>query len=248
MTRLFVKAALATGTTLELGPEQAHYARRVMRLGAGDQVSVFNGVDGEWLALIEGTGKGRCTLRLAGQTRPQVPEPGPWLAFAPLKKTAMDFVAVKATELGVSRLMAVFTRNTAVRRVNVERLGANAREAAEQCGRLTVPEVAEAAGLEDLAAAWPEGRRLFLAVRGAPPIADILAGHGAGDCGFLVGPEGGFTPSELDVLGDLPFVSAVGLGPRVLRAETLALAALACLQALAGDWRGDGTDPHEHDL
>ncbi len=248
MSRLFVKAALAEGTSLELGPDQAHYARHVMRLGAGDTIFVFNGVDGEWRALIEDAGKGRCTLRLAGQTRPQVPEPGPWLAFAPLKKTAMDFVAVKATELGVSRLMPVFTLNTAATRVNVERLGANACEAAEQCGRLTVPEVADAVPLEELAAAWPEGRRLFLAARDAPPIADILAWQGAGDCGFLVGPEGGFAPSELDAMRDKPFVSAVGLGPRVLRAETAALAALACLQALAGDWRGDGTDPHEHHL
>ena len=243
MTRLFVKAALATGTTLELGPDQAHYARRVMRLGAGDEVSLFNGVDGEWRALIEDTGKGRCTLRVAGQTRPQVPEPGPWLAFAPLKKTAMDFVAVKATELGVSRLLPVFTRNTAATRVNVERLGANACEAAEQCGRLTVPEVADAVALEDLAAAWPEGRRLYLAARHASPIAEVLARQGAGDLGFLVGPEGGFAPTELDAIGDLPFVSAVGLGPRVMRAETAALAALACLQALAGDWRDQSGGP-----
>ena len=150
MARLFIKAALATGTSLELRPNQAHYARHVMRLGTGDEVSLFNGLDGEWLALIEGTDKGRCTLHVSGRTRPQAAEPGPWLAFAPLKKTAMDFVAVKATELGVSRLMPVFTQNTAATRVNVERLRANAWEAAEQCGRLTVPEVAEPAGLEGL--------------------------------------------------------------------------------------------------
>lgn len=243
MSRLYVEADLGEGTKLELGPDQAHYARRVMRLGAGDAIFVFNGRDGEWRALIDGGGKGRCILRIAEQSRPQAPEPGPWLAFAPLKKTAMDFVAIKATELGVSRLMAVFTRNTAAARVNVERLSANAREAAEQCGRLTVPEVAEGTGLEDFCAAWPQTRRLYLASPDAPPIAEVLARDGACDSGFLVGPEGGFTLSELDVLGDLPFVSAVGLGPRILRAETAALAALTCLQALAGDWRSHRDGP-----
>lgn len=216
MSRLFVKAALAEGTSLELGPDQANHARRVMRLGMrlglGDTIVVFNGVDGEWRALIEGTAKGRCTLRLDSRIRPQAPEPGPWLAFAALKKTAMDFVAVKATELGVSRL-------------------------------LPVPEVADAVPLEDLCAAWPEGRRLYLAAREAPPIAEVLARHGGGEAGFLAGPEGGFAPSELDAMGDLPFVSVVGLGPRILRAETAALADLACLQALAGDWRGSSDGP-----
>ena len=248
MAKLYVEADLAEGASLELGPDQAHYARRVMRLDRGDAVALFNGRDGEWRALIEGSAKGRCILSLAEQTRPQALEPGPWLAFAPLKKTAMDFLAVKATELGVSRLLPVFTQNTQAARVNVERLTANAREAAEQCGRLTVPRVAEPAALEELTAAWPGSRRLYLASRRAPPIAEALARLRSGDRGVLVGPEGGFAPSELDAIGDLPFVSAVALGPRVLRAETAALAALSCLQALAGDWRGDGTDPHGHDL
>ena len=243
MARLYVEADLGEGTRLELGPGQAHYVRNVMRLGAGDAMVVFNGRDGEWRVLIEGAPKERCAVRVAEQTRSQAPEPGPWLAFAALKKTAMDFVAVKATELGAARLLPVFTQNTASKRVNVERLTANAREAAEQCGRLTVPEVADGARLADFCAAWPRTRRLYLASPEAPPIAGVLAEHGLGESGFLVGPEGGFAPSELDVLGDLPFVSAVGLGPRVLRAETAALAALTCLQALAGDWRGHRDGP-----
>ena len=242
--RLFVDAALGPGAEVGLDAGQAHYLDRVMRLAPGDAVFVFNGRDGEWRARLEDTGKKRRALAIERQTRRQAAEPGPWLAFAPLKKTPMDFVAVKATELGASRLLPVFTRLTAARRVATARLRANAREAAEQCGRLSVPEVAEPVALEDLIAAWPAGRRLLVPDEsgGGVPLAQALAAAADGDHAFLIGPEGGLIPDELDALRKLPFVTAVGLGPRILRADTAALAALACWQALAGDWH-DGPPP-----
>jgi 16S rRNA (uracil1498-N3)-methyltransferase len=236
--RLFVDAALGAGAEVGLDAGQAHYLVRVMRLGPGDAVLVFNGRDGEWQAHINDTGTKRQALAIDSQTRRQAAEPGPWLAFAPLKKTPMDFVAVKATELGVSRLLPVFTQLTAARRVATARLRANAREAAEQCGRLSVPEVAGPVDLEALIAAWPGERRLLVPDEsgGGVPLAQVLAKATDGDHAFLIGPEGGFAPDELDALRKLPFVTAVGLGPRILRAETAALAALACWQALVGDW------------
>ena len=238
--RLFVDAALGPGGGVGLDAGQAHYLERVMRLGPGDAVLVFNGRDGEWRAHLEDNGRKRRALAIERQTRPQAAEPGPWLAFAPLKKTPMDFVAIKATELGAARLLPVFTRLTAARRVATARLRANAREAAEQCGRLSVPEVAEPVALEALLAAWPGGRRLLVPDEsgGGIPLAEALSG----DHAFLIGPEGGWAPDELDALRKLPFVTAVGLGPRILRADTAALAALACWQGLVGDWH----EPPQH--
>jgi 16S rRNA (uracil1498-N3)-methyltransferase len=239
-TRLFIDAPLAEGTAAELSADQARYLGAVLRLGAGDPVAVFNARDGEWRARIEHLKKGKGTLVVEARWRAPAAEPGPWLAFAPLKKTPMDFVAEKATELGVARLLPVLSANTAVGRVNVERLSANAREAAEQCGRLSVPVVDAPVDFGTLLASWPPRRRLLVMdeTGEGPPIAEVLTGVKAGqDLGVLVGPEGGFAASELDALADLPFVSRVGLGPRILRAETAALAALACLQAWAGDWR-----------
>ncbi len=203
----------------------------------------FNGRDGEWRAVIAGAARHAVTLRCETQTRPQRAEPDVWLAFAPLKKTPMDFLIGKATELGASRLLPVFTRHTAAERVKIERLRAQAVEAAEQCERLSVPEVAEAMALERLLAAWPAGRRLLVLdeTGGGRPIATVLA-DGRGDGappphGILVGPEGGFAIAELDAMRKLAFVTPVGVGPRILRAETAALAALSCWQALVGDWR-----------
>jgi 16S rRNA (uracil1498-N3)-methyltransferase len=163
-----------------------------------------------------------------------------------VKRAPIDAIAAKATELGVSALWPVFTRHTAVNRVNVQRLHANAVEAAEQCGRLTVPDVKEPRSLADVLADWPSGRVLMVCdeTGAAPPVADALSGRREPRWAVLTGPEGGFAESELDALGKLPFVTRVGLGPRVLRADTAAIAALACFQALAGDWRAsDGTRP-----
>lgn len=242
--RLFVEAGLAAGAEVVLAAGHAHYLVNVMRLGRGDAVLVFNGRDGEWQAEIADAGRRAGRLAVVAETRPQASEPGPWLAFAPLKKAAMDMVVEKATELGAARLIPVLTANTASQRINGARLRAQAVESAEQCGRLTVPEVAEAVALARLLQSWPPRRRLLLLdeTGGGRPLAQALAAApGADGDGFLVGPEGGFRRSELDAIRELPFAVAVGMGPRILRAETAAVAALACWQAAIGD--GDRRPP-----
>ena len=247
-TRLFVEDGLAEGASVGLGATQAHYFLHVLRLQSGDRVALFNGRDGEWLARIDGFGRGWCSLTVNRRRRSQTAEPDLWLLFAPIKRARVDFLVQKATELGVSGLWPVFTRHTQMSRVNTERLSANAMEAAEQCERLSVPAIFEPAAFDDVIERWPEDRRLLSCEeRGtAPPVADVLARE-AGKIGaeggagvpwaVLIGPEGGFARSELDALHDLAFVTAVSLGPRILRAETAALAALTCWQAMLGDWR-----------
>ncbi len=235
--RLYVEAPLAAGASFEASADQAHYLVNVMRLGAGAKVLLFNGHDGEWQATVTTPAKRRVSFVLAGQTRAQAPDPDLWLAFAPVKR--QEFLVEKASELGVAALLPVFTRHTDLKRVNLGRLNANAREAAEQCWRLTLPAIHEPVSFTAFLAAWPAGRRLYFLdeTGGGTPIAAALAGESAAmPTGFLTGPEGGFAESELDALRQLPFATAVGLGPRVLRAETAALAALACWQALLGDW------------
>jgi 16S rRNA (uracil1498-N3)-methyltransferase len=240
--RLYVEAPLEAGQVLGLDPAKAHYLGTVMRLAAGAEIGLFNGRDGEWRARIDGVGRGWCSLAVAERIRPQLASPDLWLAFAPIKRARIDFVAAKATELGVAALRPVITRHTAVERVNVERLRANAIEAAEQCERLDVPEVAAPVALDALIETWPAGRRLMLCDESgaAPPVAAALApfaGKPPAPWAVLAGPEGGFARSELDALKKREFVTAVSLGPRTLRADTAALAALSCWQALIGDWR-----------
>jgi 16S rRNA (uracil1498-N3)-methyltransferase len=239
--RLYVDAPLAAAGVVGTSPGQAHYLRTVLRLGPGDPVALFNGRDGEWLARIDGFGKGWASLTVAARRRPQAREPDLWLVFAPIKRARIDFLAQKATELGVSALWPVFTEHTEVGRVNEERLLANAVEAAEQSERLTVPVVFPAISLGQVLARWPPERRLLVCAEAGPatPIAEALPAGAAPETPWavLTGPEGGLTASELDALGKLPSVRLVGLGPRVLRADTAALAALACWQALIGDWR-----------
>lgn len=240
--RLFIDAALTESGIVELDADRAHYLRNVLRLERGDAVSVFNGRDGEWRATIEVAGKRHARLMVGTPVRPQESEPDLWLAFAPIKRARIDFIAEKATELGVSALLPVFTRYTAMTRVNVERLQANAMEAAEQTERLSVPQVREPVTLEKLLQTWPGDRRLLIADEsgGGEPIGAALGGLSAAErkapWAILIGPEGGFHRDELDLLRKLDFVTAVGLGPRILRADTAALAALSCWQALAGDW------------
>jgi 16S rRNA (uracil1498-N3)-methyltransferase len=238
--RLFVAAALSLGAVVPLRPDQAHYASKVMRLGSGDGVLLFNGRDGEWRARICSLGRKGGEATAEAQTRMQVPETGVWLLFSPLKKTALDFAIEKATELGIAVLQPVLTRRTAAERVNLARLRAHAIEAAEQCERLTVPEVRPMLTLERALGGWNAARRLYVAdeTGGGAPAADAFSGTDpAGPVAFLVGPEGGFERSELDALARLPFVTRITLGPRILRTETAALAALACWQALVGDGR-----------
>lgn len=243
-TRLFVDSPLAEGQSVGLDHERAHFLRHVLRLDRGDSVAVFNGRDGEWRAVIDGFGKGWCSLTVAEQRRQQDTTPDLWLLFAPLKKGRIDFVAEKATEMGISRLWPVFTRRTDPNRVNSDRLRANAVEAAEQCERLSVPEMGEALPLDRVLAGWPADRRLYLCAEAgsARPIAEVLRDAPAGPAALLIGPEGGFDQSELDELVKLPFVVPVGLGPRILRADTAVVAALACWQSLAGDWTAGGSD------
>ncbi|MDH5749504.1 MAG: 16S rRNA (uracil(1498)-N(3))-methyltransferase [Rhodospirillales bacterium] len=246
--RLYVRSALTAGVSLNVDPAQAHYLGQVMRLKIGGSVLLFNGVDGEWRGRIETLGKKTATLTLVDQTRSQSDETasGPWLVFAPVKKTATDFIVEKATELGAARLLPMFTRHTASSRVNIERMTANAIEAAEQCERLSVPCIAEPASFQNLIAAWPADRTLLVLdeTGGGEPIAQALEKMiGANPperpafYSIMTGPEGGFDSRELDALAKLPFVHKVGLGPRILRAETAALSALACAQAMIGDWR-----------
>jgi 16S rRNA (uracil1498-N3)-methyltransferase len=254
--RLFIDQELTAGLVVRLEPPQAHYLHTVMRLRQGGHVAVFNGREGEWTARLGKFGKGWGSVELVEQRRPQADDPGigPWLLFAPLKRARIDFLAQKATELGAAVLWPVWTEHTAVDRVNQGRLRANAIEAAEQCGRLTVPEVRAALPLGEALAGWPDdpataGRRVILCAEkgAAAPIAEAAAAlreNGCTEVAILTGPEGGFAPRELDGLVDLPFVTPVGLGPRILRADTAALAAFACWQAVAGDGR---QPPHHRD-
>lgn len=237
--RLHVEAALRPGATVAARPEQAHYLLHVMRLKAGDALALFNAHDGEFAATLAEAGKRSATLLVGDVLRPPRPEPDLWLVFAPLKGDRSQWVAEKATELGVSALWPVFTRRTVPTRVNTDRLAANAVEAAEQCERLSVPDIRPAMPLDRVLAEWPEGRRLLVMdeTGTGAGIGEVLPTLPEGAAAILVGPEGGFAESELDALRRLPFVTFVGLGPRILRADTAALAALACWQAWAGDWR-----------
>jgi len=243
VTRLFVEHDLAGGRTVGLAAAQAHYLHNVLRMQGGETVNLFNGRDGEWRATVYVLGRGRCSIAVHERIRPQDAGRDLWLVFAPVKRSRIDYVAAKATELGVSALVPVFTENTAVGRVNAERLRANAIEAAEQCGRLTVPRVDEPVALAALLRDWPSGRRLLACDESGAgaPIADVLESVRGADpapgWAILVGPEGGFTRAELDLIAETTIVTRAGLGPRILRADTAAVAALACWQAVLGDWR-----------
>ena len=239
--RLYVEAPLAVGRSVVPTPEQSHYLKNVMRTAPGDSVRLFNGRDGEWLARVESLDRKSAALAVTAQTRRQEPEPDLWLCFAPVKKARIDFIAQKASELGVSALQPVLTRHTQVARVNAARLRANAVEAAEQCARLTVPAVFPAVKLDALMTGWPAERHILLLdeTQTGIPIVDTLRRRGdtrGRPWAVFVGPEGGYAPEELDLLRGFPNVTPVGLGGRLLRADTAAIAALACWQAVLGDW------------
>lgn len=229
--RLFVPGELAAGTRVDLAADQAHYLRSVMRRDVGDPVVLFNGRDGEWAGTIADLGRGRATVVLDQQIRGQAEEPGLWLAFAPLKRDATDLVVRMATELGVTAILPVITERTMTARVNLDRLRLIAIEAAEQSERLTVPVIrppqALAAVLDALLAEWPPGRRLFAAIERSGPEVAIAVPDGSVPAGLLVGPEGGFSSTELDALAACPIVTRISLGRLVLRAETACVAGLA---------------------
>ncbi len=235
--RLFVTDDLAAGEILPLSRDQSHYLTAVMRRKAGDTVRVFNGRDGEWSASLATASKKVSILAVANQIRPQAKETDLWLVFAPIKKTPIDFMAQKATELGVSALLPVLTRNTAVSRVNKGRMAANAREAAEQCGRLMVPEVGALRKLEAVLSGWPQDRTLIFCDEGGdcPPVLEALQKDPAVEkWAILIGPEGGFTEQERAKIRSLRQTVAVSLGKRILRADTAAIAALAVWNAVFG--------------
>ncbi len=241
--RLYTENDLAEGLSLALPSGQAHYLGNVLRLKEGASVVLFNGRDGEWQAKLTSLRRNQADAMLERSIRPQDDTPDVWLLFAPVKRARIDFIASKATELGVSAIAPVFTDNTAVSRVNEERLHANAIEAAEQCGRLSVPAVHEAATLAERLESWPADRCILLCdeTGGGMPIIAALSGlEPSSPWAVLCGPEGGFSPREVDLLAENPIVTRVSLGPRILRADTAVLAALACWQAVLGDWRKTG--------
>jgi 16S rRNA (uracil1498-N3)-methyltransferase len=237
--RLHVAADLGPVREVALAREQAHYLFGVMRRGPGDEVRLFNGRDGEWLAEIVAADRRGGLLRCLEQTISQSEPPDLWLLFAPIKKARTDFIAEKACEMGCRRLFPVFTAHTNAERVNTERLRAHAVEAAEQCGLVSVPEVAEPVALAALLDAWPADRQiLFCDETGPrPPAAEVLRRADPGPWAVLTGPEGGFSPDEALRLHKNRLAHAVSLGPRILRADTAAVAALTLWQATLGDWR-----------
>ena len=237
--RLFVDDDLAQGSQIACNSDQANYLLNVLRLGVGDEVLAFNGRDGEWRARVSARARASCELTAGDQTRPQAAPPDIHYLFAPLKRARLDYMVQKATEMGVSRLAPVMTRRTQVVRVNLKRMRANAIEAAEQCGVLWVPEVVEPRPLSEVLDQWPASRQLIFcdeALEGGGPL-KALEGLASGSLGLLIGPEGGFDPSERESLRSRPFVRAISLGPRVMRADTAAVAALALINAALGDWR-----------
>jgi len=235
-TRLYVTADLGEGLAVVLDEGPSHYLLHVLRAKPGNHVLLFNGRGGEWLAEIGQLSKRGVIATCVKQTRPQSVGPDVWLAFAPIKKTPADYLVQKATELGASCLLPVYTRRTIITRVNLERMAANAAEAADQSERLTVPEIRAAIDLDKLLGAWPKDRILYFCDEGgdAKPLAQVAQ---PGPAAILTGPEGGFDPAEREMLRAQPFVVPVTLGPRILRADTAALAALSVWQSAAGDWR-----------
>jgi 16S rRNA (uracil1498-N3)-methyltransferase len=227
---------------VELSREQGNYLFNVMRLGPGDAVALFNGRDGEWRATVREASKRGGTLTCEDQTAPLMPPPDLWLLFAPIKKARTDFIVEKAAEMGAARIIPVQTDFTNAERIRQDRLQAHAIEAAEQCGGTFVPEVSDLQRLDRLLADWPQGRRLIFADEGRAGLSAVLPDlveedPARGGWAILIGPEGGFSPTERDRLRALPFVTPISLGPRILRADTAAVAALTLFQLALGDWR-----------
>jgi 16S rRNA (uracil1498-N3)-methyltransferase len=237
--RLHVEATLAPGAGITLAKQQAHYLTHVLRLNTGDTVLLFNGRDGEWRATLTAAGKRATTLTVQEQTRGQTVRLDLHYLFAPLKHERLDYMVQKAVEMGVSRLQPVMTRHTQVSRINGDRMRANAIEAAEQCGILTLPEIGEPMPFARVIAEHDPDRVLVFCDEAADvkdPTA-ALAGRGGQPLAVLIGPEGGFAEDERATLLTLPNVVRLSLGPRILRADTAAVAALAVVQAAVGDWK-----------
>ncbi len=238
--RLHVEAPLAEGAEIALSAMQANYLGNVMRLKPGDSLLVFNGREGEWSAEISHLRRGGGALRAERLVRLQSAGPDLHYLFAPLKRAKLDYIVQKAVEMGVSAIRPVTTRRTIAERVNIDRMRANAIEAAEQCGILHLPELHEPEPLVTVLARWDAPRALIFcdeAAQTSSPLA-VLSSLASGPVAVLIGPEGGFDPAEREMLLARPFVRAISLGPRILRADTAAVAALALVNATLGDWRG----------
>lgn len=244
LPRLYLDAPLGSGGSIPLDSAQTNYLVNVLRLKPGDSILAFNGREGEWRAGLERTGKRAAALRIGEQTRPQTSPGDLHYLFVPLKHARLDYMVQKAVELGVSRLAPVLTRHGQVARINLDRMRANAIEAAEQCGVLTLPDIAAPATLEDALAALAPERALVFCDEDAEvqdPLAALsaLRRDGAMPLAVLIGPEGGFAAEERAMLLRRANVTRLSLGPRILRADTAAVAALALVQSVLGDWRGN---------
>ncbi|OSP55712.1 16S rRNA (uracil(1498)-N(3))-methyltransferase [Pseudoruegeria sp. SK021] len=242
--RLYVEHPLGEGQTVPLTRDQAHYLFGVMRLSVGDALLLFDGVSGEFLAEVSQADRRGGTLICRTQVRPVQSPPDLWLLFAPIKKARTDFIVEKATELGAARILPVQTDHTNADRIRRDRLQAHAVEAAEQCGGTVVPDVADLVRLEAVLAQWPADRHLmFCDETLAGPSSSVAEVFAKGTPGaILIGPEGGFSPAERTRLAAMPQARAVSLGPRILRADTAAVAALTLWQAALGDWHSAGGD------
>ena len=235
--RLYVEDNLGAGQVVSLSREAAHYLFNVMRLGRGDSLRLFNGRDGEWRAEVRDIKKKAGLVEVAENLRPQSGGPDLWLLFAPVKKARMDMIVEKAVELGVAGLWPVVTAHSNSDRVRADRITAQITEAAEQCERLDVPALFGPAPLSKVLEEWPEERVLYFAdERGGVAPALGAFSNGPTSSAILIGPEGGFSAAEAEMLREKSFVVPISLGPRVLRAETAALAAITLWQAEAGDW------------
>lgn len=242
--RLYVNAPLAEGVRIDLDHLQTNYVRNVLRLSEGAAILVFNGRDGEWQTAVTASHRKQVTLIVREMTRPQEPHPDLYYLFAPLKHARQDYLVEKAVEMGAGLLRPVLTRRTQTSRINSERMRAHAIEAAEQCGILTIPDIAPTIGFDALLDNWDKDRLLIFCDEDAPSCDPLVALRLRTDAkrpcplAVLVGPEGGFDAKEREALLGLPCVLRLSLGPRILRADTAAVAALALVQATLGDWRG----------
>ncbi|WP_372800011.1 16S rRNA (uracil(1498)-N(3))-methyltransferase [Paracoccus seriniphilus] len=234
--RLYIDHPLAAGQPVQLEAAQAHYLSGVMRLRAGERIAVFNGHQGEWSAIIGEIGKRGGVLEPVAQTAPQRDPPDLWLIFAPIKKARTDFIVEKAAEMGAARILPTQTDFTNSERIRQDRLQAHAVEAAEQCGGTYVPPVDGLVPLARLLDNWDETRRILWCDEALAGPAETLATLPRGPWAILIGPEGGFSETERKRLIGLPFVTRISLGPRILRADTAAVASLALWQAALGDW------------
>lgn len=235
--RLFVDSKLGEGQSVSLNRDQANYLCAVMRLGVGDSLLLFNGTDGEWRAKIEAMNKRSGALRVQVQTADQKMPPDVWLVFAPIKKARTDFIVEKAAEMGAARILPVQTDYTNSDRIRQDRLQAHAVEAAEQCGGTYVPPVDDLQRLDHLLADWPGDRKIMFCNEGIVGQAGAnIETMGAGKWAIIIGPEGGFSPKEVEKLRSFRNSAEVSLGPRILRADTAAVAALTLWQKSLGDW------------